>query len=346
MAFIDKVQGLLQKVTPRRENEQQPQLLSNRANGGFSGYQPKIPKRKPVENIVPEHPATGFSGMMPGGVDAGVMQQFQQVGGSTGTVQPQQAMPQQMQGRPMAQPQPHARQAGPVPQRPAQPQQPLQNTGYQPRHQSPAPQMMHNTSWQPAYKPQQVQQNTGWQPVQPPQPVQQQPAQPPVDNGLRYFPGAYVTEEGSVYKMVLRVAQITGVASCYRLIEFMQNSEAMIVNAEQISDVMEADRCMDLLFGAAYAMNQNFVRISGKMIYLITPKQMQVVPFDSLLHMSNEDIDRRWPGSNRGYQENARFGGFAQQHRQDDFAPAYGQRANRSAQAGAYTDYGGFGMRR
>jgi len=190
-----------------------------------------------------------------------------------------------------------------------------------------------------------VQQNTGWQPVQPPQPVQQQPAQPPVDNGLRYFPGAYVTEEGSVYKMVLRVAQITGVASCYRLIEFMQNSEAMIVNAEQISDVMEADRCMDLLFGAAYAMNQNFVRISGKMIYLITPRQMQVIPFDSLLHMSNEDIERRWPGSSRGYQEN-RFGGFAAKSRQEDFAPAYGQRAARSAQAGAYTDYGGFGMRR
>lgn len=348
MAFMDKVQGLWQKVTTRSETEQQPQLLSNRANGGFSGYQPKITKRKPADSVQPEHPATGFSGMMPGGVDATVMQQFQQVGGQTGAVPPQQAMPQgqpmqaMQQNRPMAQPQPHARQAGPMPQRPVQPQQPMQNTGYQPRHQNPAPQPMQQTGWQPAYQPQQ----TGWQPVQQPQQPVPQP-QPQADNGLRYFPGAYVTEEGSVYKMVLRVAQITGVASCYRLIEFMQNSEAMIVNAEQIADVMEADRCMDLLFGAAYAMNQNFVRISGKMIYLITPKQVQVVPFDSLLHMSNDDIERRWPGSNRGGQaDNARFGGFAPQSRQEDFAPAYGQRASRNAQAGAYTDYGGFGMRR
>lgn len=344
MAFMDKVQGLWQKVKTRSEGEQ-PQLMSNRANGGFSGYQPKITKRKPAENLQPDHPATGFSGMMPGGVDATVMQQFQQVGGQTGTMPPQQqTMP---QGRPMTPPQPHARQAGPAMQRPAAPQQPAQQTGWQPRMQNPVQpqQPMQQTGWQPAFPQHQIPpQSTGWQPpVQQPAP-QPQPQQK-ADDGLRYFPGTYVSDEGSAYKMVLRVAQITGVASCYRLIEFMQNSEAMIVNAEQIADVMEADRCMDLLFGAAYAMNQNFVRISGKMIYLITPKQMQVIPFDSLLHMSNEDIERRWPGSSRGYQEN-RFGGFAAKNRQEDFAPAYGQRAARSAQAGAYTDYGGFGMRR
>ena len=311
MAFMDKVQGLLDKVKTRTADEQ-PQMMSNRANGGFSGYQPKIVTRKPVE-MVPEHPATGFSGMMPGGVDASVMQQFQQVGGQTG----QTPVPPMMQGQPMQAPQqarpaqipmPHARQAGPVQQAQSQ----LQHTGYQPRHQAPQ-QPLQQTGWQPRPQAQPAAQQTGWQPVFQPQqqtqpaaqpvwqnaqPLQQaqqpqQPAQPQQDNGLRYFPGAYVTEEGSVYKMVLRVAQITGVASCYRLIEFMQNSEAMIVNAEQIADVMEADRCMDLLFGAAYAMNQNFVRISGKMIYLITPKQVQVVPFDSLLHMSNDDIERR-----------------------------------------------------
>jgi len=147
--------------------------------------------------------------------------------------------------------------------------------------------------------------------------------------------------------MILRVAQITGVASCYRLIEFMQNGEAMIVNAEQISDHVEADRCMDLLFGAAYAMNQSFVRISGKMIYVIAPRQIQVEPFDGLLRMSNEDIERRWPGANAHNQpERGSFGGFAPQSRQDDFAPRYGARAAQNPQAGAYTDFGGYSARR
>lgn len=363
MAFKDTVQGLLDKVKTRRADEQ-PQLMSNRPNGGFSGYQPRMPRSKPAENAAPEHPATGFSGMMPGGVDASVMRQFQQVGGQTGQMAPQpmapqgqpmqaQAMPQgqPVQGQPMQPPQPHARQpraqqmAQGMPQRPAQP---MQNTGYQSFRPNPAPQMM-QTGWQNAYPPQSAQppqqpQQTGWQgaaqPRQAAQPVQEPQS---VDNGLRYFPGSYVDTDGSVYKMVMRVTQITGVASCYRLIEFMQNNEAIIVNAEQIADVMEADRCMDLLFGAAYAMNQNFVRISGKMIYLIAPRQMQVIPFDGMLNMSDEDINRRWPGSNRGYTD-GRFA--AGQGRQEDFAPAYGQRASRNAAAGAYTDYGGFGSRR
>ena len=44
-----------------------------------------------------------------------------------------------------------------------------------------------------------------------------------------------VDEQGNVYRMTMRVAQITGVNSCYGLIEFMQNQEAIIVNAEYIT---------------------------------------------------------------------------------------------------------------
>ena len=397
MAFKDKLQDLLQKISERREG-QPSQPLSNRPNGGMSGYQPKIPKRQPVQEAPQEHPAAAFASMAPMGVDASSMPRFQQTGTFQHFATAQQAMVQngaqnvnQQPAQPMQQPMAQPVQSQPMPQarftgtgrqraaqQPAQPQS-MQNANYQPRHQAP----------QQTYPPQPVQQGfTFRQNAQPvgapqaaaapqsgaPQPVRQgftvrqnapmagmpqqpapqgftqqqpKPAQRQGEQNVVFFPGTFVGEEGSAYKMVLRVAQITGVPSCYRLIEFMQNSEAMIVNAEQISDVMEADRCMDLLFGAAYAMNQSFVRISGKMIYLIVPKQIQVEPFDGLLRMSNEDIERRWPGANVHNQpEHAPFGGFAPQSRQDDFAPRYGARAARNPQAGVYTDFGGYSARR
>ena len=354
MAFKDKLQELLQKVTAHREGEQQP--LSNRPNGGVSGYQPKVRRPRPVQEVREEHPAAAFGAMAPRGVNPQMMPPIQQ--------NPQMATGRQ-QMTPPQQPAPQARYNGPQPVQ--QPAQPLQRGGlFRFQHGAAQPQQPSQPQ-QPVQAPQPLQQQTAWQqgytfqqtPVQqgypqqqsmPQQPVQPQPAQQPAqpqtaDQGnVRYFPGTFVGEGGSAYKMVLRVAQITGVPSCYRLIEFMQNSEAMIVNAEQIADVMEANRCMDLLFGAAYAMNQNFVRISGKMIYLVAPRSMQVLPFDSMLYMSQEDVERRWPGSNRAPVQEQRWNSDMTNHyRAEDFAPAYGQRAARSsAQAGAYTDYGGY----
>lgn len=295
MAFKDKVQTLLNKVKNGREGGQQT-LLSNRADGSYSGYAPKITRRTPEMEQM-DRTFSGFAGMMPGGVS--MPQQFQAVGGQTGNM-------------------PQTRQAGTAPQAPVQPapgmaQQQAQPTGFQPRPQ-------------------------GF-----PQQAQTAPVQPD------YLPGSYVDQNGSVYRIVIRVAQITGVASCYRLIEFMQNNEAMIVNAEQITDPMEVNRCMDLLFGAAYAMEQNFVRVSGKMIYLITPPQVQVSPFDSLRRMSEDDMERRWPGANRApyqQQEPVQFASFAAAQQRHDFAAAGGRHAARSAQAGAYTDFGGYSARR
>lgn len=317
-----KLQGFVQKMTARREDgERQP--LSTMPNGSISGYQPRIVRRRP-ENEGPEtHPAASFSGMVPEGVDPAGMPQFMQP--------------------PVQQPQPPQAPLfmGTMRQNPVQPQQP---TGYQPRHQSPAPQQ---NGWnggvqQPAntgYVPRPHAAPQAGQPVPPQSAPQPQPAQ---ESNVSYFPGTVRDDEGNGYSMVLRVAQITGITSCYRLLEFMQNNEAMIVNAEQITDVMEANRCMDMLFGAAYAMNQSFERISGKMIYLIAPRHVQVIPFDTMRHMSEADMERRWPGASRGAQE-PRFTGFAAR-RQEDFAPAYGQRAAAAGpQPGAYTDYGRFG---
>ncbi|MBQ3486360.1 MAG: cell division protein SepF [Clostridia bacterium] len=363
MAFKDKVQTLLNKVKNGREGGQQT-LLSNRADGSYSGYTPKITRRTPEMEQM-DRTFSGFAGMMPGGVS--MPQQFQAVGGQTGNmpqtrqagtapqapVQPapgipqQQAQPTGFQPRMQLFPQQQMQQTGYQPRPQAAPQQQAQPMGFQPRPQAAPQQQAQPMGFQPRPQaaPQQQAQPTGFQPRPQgfPQQAQTAPVQPD------YLPGSYVDQNGSVYRIVIRVAQITGVASCYRLIEFMQNNEAMIVNAEQITDPMEVNRCMDLLFGAAYAMEQNFVRVSGKMIYLITPPQVQVSPFDSLRRMSEDDMERRWPGANRApyqQQEPVQFASFAAAQQRHDFAAAGGRHAARSAQAGAYTDFGGYSARR
>ena len=150
------------------------------------------------------------------------------------------------------------------------------------------------------------------------------------------------------------MAQITGVPSCFRVIEFMYNNEAVIVNAEQITDLVEADRCMDLIFGAACAMKQRLMRVSGKQIYLITPPQVYVAPFEPLRRAGMADIERRWPGALQANMQpqqpaapvnNVQPMNF-QQPRQEDFAGGFGRRVARSnMQTNGYTDYGGFGVK-
>ncbi len=357
MAFWDDAKKkVLQAVKPRQQEEQP--LRSNRADGGFSGYQPKMNKRPDnVQGTGYQPVMGGIEQMMPGGVDPALMQQFRPVGGQTGPMpgmQPQPGMPQQpaqgqtmaQQGRtgyqPPVQPRPSAGfQGNPQgqPQRPGFGQQPPQ----QPAFQQPAPQ-------QPAPQQPQAPFQRGFTAAMGAAPQQNAPQQPQGGNTV-YFPGDYVAD-GNAYKVVLRVAQITGVPSCFRVIEFMYNNEAVIVNAEQVTDLVEADRCMDLIFGAACAMQQRLMRVSGKQIYLITPPQVYVAPFENLRRAGMEDIDRRWPGAlqlnmqpvTRPAQAN-HVSAFQQQPRQDDFAGGFGRRANRAPMNSDYTDFGGFGMK-
>ncbi len=339
----NKFQGWMQKVTESRESGQKPPM-STMPNGSVSGYQPRINRSRPAVETQDEHPASSFGRMAPAGVDPTGFQQFGQ------PVQPQQQTQQATGYQPPVQP--YGNQAGSRPMPPPQGAQPqgygqmFGGTGYQPPVQGTQPPVgaqpqygqpsFGGTGYQPRHQ-QPMQQQTSWQP-----PVQQTPpqggqnVQQHTDGNVRYFPGTVRDEEGNAYSMVLRVAQITGITSCYRLLEFMQYGEAVIVNAEQITDTLEADRCMDMLFGAAYAMNQTFGRIAGRMIYLIAPRHVHVLPFDSIQRMSQQDKEGRWPGSSRpGVQEN-RFNAF----RQDDFAPAFGQRA--AAPQPAYSEFGGF----
>ena len=158
-----------------------------------------------------------------------------------------------------------------------------------------------------------------------------QPQQP--DNV--FYLNTVQDNQNNNYAIVMRVAQVSSIASCYHLLEFMQNDEAVIVNLDQISDATEANRCIDMLFGAAYAMKQNFERISTRSIYLIAPRRVHLMPSDSMMQLSQTDLERRWPGLSRmGAQENHRG-------HQEDFAPAFGHRTA-AARPGQYTDYGGF----
>ena len=367
MAFWDNAkQKMMQAMKPRQQESQG--YSPNRADGGFSGYVPKMTRQQAELNPTGYQQArpAGFENMMPSGVDPSVMQGFQPVGGQTGQVQmqgqPQQGMPQQPQQAPFArtgyQPPVSSQQVPPRPQAQFQGQQ----MGAQPaptqpgqafQHQQ-APQQTRPGFGQPAFQHNAQQPPRGFTAKQPIPP--QQPEQPAGDGHTFAFPGgdSYVVD-GHAYKMIFRVAQITGVPSCFRVIEFMYNNEAVIVNAEQITDLVEADRCMDLIFGAACAMKQRLMRVSGKQIYLITPPQVYVAPFDGLRRAGMADIERRWPGALQANMQPQQMGaqpavnnvqpmnGFGQQ---DDFAAGMGRRAARNnMNVNGFTDYGGFGVK-
>ena len=350
---------VLQAVKPRQQESQGH--ASQRADGSTSGYVPGLkPNGKQTDNNGAQR-GMSWTGMVPNGVDLGSMPQPQPVGGQTGQMPtqqggvPQPGMPQQPPyaqtgyqqptGRPQAQFKGNA-------QAPQQPQQPTPPPFSQRPYQQPVP-------------PQQPQ---GGYNVPPQQPLQQQPVpQPqPAPQAYPFANGDSYVVDGNTYKMIMRVAQVTGVPSCFRVIEFMYNNEAVIVNAEQVTDLVEADRCMDLIFGAACAMQQRLMRVSGKQIYLITPPQIYVAPFEQLQRFGMEDIERRWPGALQANMQSPQMVNNVQQMpmmgaaqpmgaghpmqqmysqpRQDDFAGNAGRRAARMNTNG-YTDYNGFGNR-
>ena len=118
-----------------------------------------------------------------------------------------------------------------------------------------------------------------------------------VPDNITYMPGSYVGDDGMAYRHVERLAQPLSAATAYRLIEFMRNEETVIVNTELIRDERENQRCLDLLFGAAFTMNCTFTRISAKSIYLIAPRSVTVMPYESLRQMNEKDAAMRWPGA-------------------------------------------------
>ncbi len=391
MAFWDKAQALLQKIRPQQEEQDsRPQMMSNRADGGFSGYQPNVGKQQrrtaqPGQATAQQPTMGSFQQMMPPGVEMNG-QQFRSVGGQTGNYRAQAPggapqgtgyqQPVQNTGyRPQPQPQqPQQQQAAPYPgqsaqrqtnwqgtgyqppvqntgYRPQQPQQQSQNTGYGPTSMNPP--NTYFTQQGPAQGGYQPQYGFGQQPQQPPfqqQPQPQQPQQPPQPqqqqpqrNNVTYWPGSFTdSRTGEVFRMVVRVSQVTSVPSCYELIDFMQNREVLLVNAEKITDLVEAQRCLDLLFGASRAMGLRFVRVSGMMIYLIAPADVQVQMPDSFRAIGDEDLRRHWP-ENVNPVRYVNVSGDSLNP--DDFTARNYRTASHAstrAQNSGYTDYGGF----
>lgn len=204
-------------------------------------------------------------------------------------------------------------------QRPVKEQEP-QATGFvPPQVEQPAPEQAWYTAQQP--------QATGYQPVepamgntyapqhqsygntvhfpggmQPPyQPTQHQP-QAPMDN-ISYMPGNFVGDDGRAYSHCERVAIVNNMSMCYKVMECMRNGESVVFVTEQIADEDELQRCLDLLYGASFAMNYTFTKVSNKSIYLLAPATVLVIPYQAVRQMSSQDSMARW---GRGYQEPGR----------------------------------------
>lgn len=274
--------------------------------------------------------------------------------GFTSQIQPQPAEPvwaQQVEPQPMTPPVYAAPQQTYVPEQQAYPQQ----ESYPPFQQQPfAAQSMPFSQGGPL-------------PNQPGSPFEGYPnnSQPPQPStrmpNISYMNGLVVDKTGKGYRHAMRVAQITTVPDCYRLVEFMRGSETVLVNLDTMNDAEEMGRCLDLLYGAAYALQCTFTRVSNKSLYLITPADILVQPYDSIGSMTDREIDQRWPDpASVGYRQrnpDPREQQFAYQ--QTGFAPAYqgyaggmtgyadygrlqGRAVNQSQNTG-YTDFGGFG---
>ncbi|MBQ2952963.1 MAG: cell division protein SepF [Clostridia bacterium] len=321
--LVQKMKGFVGKATAPREQGQKPPM-STMPNGSVSGYQPRVVRPHAAQSGPVTHPAASFDRMNPAGVNPDSGPRFMP------PLQPGQPQPvpvQQVQ-------QPYGNQASSQPLPP--PGQPMGTTSMPPMQQNAGQQPpMQGQSW-----PRQTVQQPAFQQPQAAPAMQHQnaPQQNPESN-VRYFPGTVADEAGNPYAMVMRVAQVTGITSCYALLEFMQYDEAIIVNLDQITDVMEANRCIDMLFGAAYAMQHNFERIASRSVYLIAPQRVHVLPCENMMLMSQQDADRRWPGLSRMSAPASRQG------RRDDFAPAFGQQAA-APRPGQYAEYGGFGAYR
>ncbi len=149
-----------------------------------------------------------------------------------------------------------------------------------------------------------------------------------VTGNVKYFPGYFVDGDGA-YRAILNVVQVTSVSSCYRLIEFLQNNEILLVNAEDIADRMEARRCLDILYGACIVSQCSLTRISRDTLYIITPADVKLSAFDGLRRMGERDIAEKWPYPETVRNYTSSFNSFQGEYRQSGYnSPDYRQNAH------------------
>ena len=328
MSFLDKAQTFLKRFRPNSEPSEES-MYSRRHDGSLSGYHPNVGRQ-------PQQPAA----------EAAPYDPYSQ----PPSPYAQQAMAEQPQ-QPEQQPEMYTFQQNYQQAFWAPPEQPTYNVpqmdyqaGYQPQFQSP----LANQPGSPfvGYQPQ-------FQPQQPaPQPQAQQPQQPPIPDNISYMPGGIIGKDGTQYLHTVRIAQITGVPDCYLLMQSMRNNESVIVNLDLVPDTTEIDRCLDLLFGACYALQCQFNHVSTRNIYLLTPGTVQVENVENLRRQNEYEVDNRWPDPSHlnyrsrsmGREPQNPYAGYAQ----NPYAASYqsyggmGRRTGTRNTATEYTDFGGF----
>lgn len=362
MAFKDWTQSMWDKIKARSPFAQDD-LESNLANGGMSGYKPNTAKHRAMRETQQQTVLNEMQ-MDPGmtGMNWEQPQQMDQAtafGGFTGMMPPQgtgyQATGYQQQAtgyqatgyQPTGYQQPmngYTNMQQPMGYQPSGNTMPYQGMGnWQEQPQQPYMDPMANGFGAPQQQPQSfgntvpfppVGQNTQYQPFQQPQ----QPAQQP-DN-ISYMPGNFVGEDGKAYAHCERVAVLSNVSMCYRIIEFMRNNESVIVSTEQITDEAENQRCLDLLYGAAFAMKCSFTRVAARSIYLVAPSTVMVVPYEAVRRMSDQDINSRWPEQEREPQRD-RFSRSENRYASRNQGYTFGGRREYAAQDD-YANYGGY----
>lgn len=127
------------------------------------------------------------------------------------------------------------------------------------------------------------------------------PQSNPIDN-ISYMPNSFVGQDRKGYRHSEQVLTVFNVPTCYPAIEAMRNGESVVVNTEQINDEAENTRCLDMLYGAAMAMNCSMTRIAYKSIYLLSPADVMVLPDKFIRRVSDKDINARWPDYEYGNQ--------------------------------------------
>ena len=321
MSLLDKAQTFLRRFRTSDEPSEES-MYSRRHDGSLSGYHPNVARQLP-----PQEPAAPAEVPYDPYAQPSTYAQEPMVGQSST------AQPADLYG--------YAQQSfwAPPEQQTYQPQTDYRS-GYQPVFQSPPA----NQAGSPfvGYQPQ-------FQSQQAPQPAQ---PQPPVPDNISYMPGGIIGKDGREYLHTIRVAQITGVPDCYVLMQSMRNNETVVVNLDMVPDAAEIDRCLDLLFGASYALQCQFHHVSARNIYMLTPATVQVESAEGLRRRNEYEADNRWPDPNNlGYrqrvstreQQNA-YSGFGQ----SGYAPSYqnysgmGRRVANRNSGMEYTDFGGF----
>jgi len=332
MSFMEKAQGWLGKFTNKPQQGSDP-AYTQRADGSTSGYHPNTQRMKPQPAPQPE-PVPQWQ-PEPGYVPPQQMGAAPQEGGkpswlNTGKQKPVQEQPQMGYTQQQAPQQSYTQQMNYQQPYQAAPQ-PTGYTQQQPQmgYQQPAPQMQQpmGQEYRGGFAPtwQQPVANVPGSPFEGYVGANQTMNQPAMNGGsaapnnIVYMNGVTVGQDGTAYRHSMRVAQITTVPDCYRLVAFMRSGESVLVNLDEMNETEEMGRCLDLLYGAAYALQCTFTRVANRCLYLITPADILVQPYEAIAEESDREIDARWPDpASVGYmQRNAqreqdKFGHFTQ----------------------------------